>query len=262
MASSRCTGNSPNSSMKSTPRWARVTSPGTGTPLPPPRTPATVAVWWGARKGGVGSAPRSSPAAPQASATSSASPSSRGGRMPGRHRASIVLPAPGGPVSKMWCPPAAAISSARLASDWPRSAARSGPRCGGGDGRLGRRPTSTPWSTATASARSATVVTSAPDAQASPVPSASRHRLPVRAATSAAPRPPTTGRMWPSSASSPNATTSTSAARTVPLAARSPRAMGRSYADPPLGRSAGDRFTVIERALSRKPLDDSAAHTR
>ena len=44
---------------------------------------------------------------------------------PGRRRASIVLPAPGGPtMSRLW-PPAAAISSARFASCWPRTSARS-----------------------------------------------------------------------------------------------------------------------------------------
>ena len=39
-----------------------------------------------------------------------------GGRMPGRRRASMVLPAPGGPTMSRLCPPAAAISSARFAS--------------------------------------------------------------------------------------------------------------------------------------------------
>src|SRR3981081_3252465 len=48
-------------------------------------------------------------------ATSSASASSSGGRMPGRHRASIVLPAPGGPPSSTWGPAAGAGPPARAA---------------------------------------------------------------------------------------------------------------------------------------------------
>ena len=35
------------------------------------------------------------------------------------HRAISVLPLPGGPIIKTLCPPAAAISSARLALAWP-----------------------------------------------------------------------------------------------------------------------------------------------
>lgn len=47
----------------------------------------------------------------------------RGGRIPTRALASMVLPAPGGPVNRMlWCP-AAAISSARLAVSCPQTSA-------------------------------------------------------------------------------------------------------------------------------------------
>ena len=42
-----------------------------------------------------------------------------GGRIDGSRAASIDLPAPGGPYINMLCPPAAAISSARLALSWP-----------------------------------------------------------------------------------------------------------------------------------------------
>ena len=46
--------------------------------------------------------------------------------MPGSRAASIDLPAPGGPtISRLW-PPAAAISSARLAFSWPLTSRRSG----------------------------------------------------------------------------------------------------------------------------------------
>ena len=58
--------------------------------------------------------------------TSSISDGSSGGRIEGRRRASIDLPAPGGPIiSRLW-PPAAATSSARLAVSWPLMSFRSG----------------------------------------------------------------------------------------------------------------------------------------
>ena len=38
----------------------------------------------------------------------------------------MVLPEPGGPIRRRPCPPASAISRARLPSDWPRTSARSG----------------------------------------------------------------------------------------------------------------------------------------
>jgi len=58
--------------------------------------------------------------------TSSASAASKGGNRPGSLAASIDLPAPGGPTINMLWPPAAAISSARLAVSWPLMSARSG----------------------------------------------------------------------------------------------------------------------------------------
>ena len=53
-------------------------------------------------------------------------------------RASIVLPAPGGPTSSRLWPPAAAISSARRASGWPRTSARSGCGTGAAGAAIGR----------------------------------------------------------------------------------------------------------------------------
>ena len=47
-------------------------------------------------------------------ATSSASSPSSAGSRPGSRCASMLLPVPGGPTSRMLCPPAAATSSARL----------------------------------------------------------------------------------------------------------------------------------------------------
>ena len=50
--------------------------------------------------------------------------------MPGRHAAISDLPAPGGPTISRLCPPAAAISSARLATSCPLTCARSAIRRG------------------------------------------------------------------------------------------------------------------------------------
>ena len=47
------------------------------------------------------------------------------GRMVGSRRASMVLPVPGAPTSRILCPPAAAISMARLACSWPRTSLKS-----------------------------------------------------------------------------------------------------------------------------------------
>jgi len=74
-----------------------------------------------------------------------------GGRMPGRRRASIDFPEPGGPMSSTLCCPAAATSSARFACSCPftsaksrpahagNAAARSGPGSARGRGRTPRR---------------------------------------------------------------------------------------------------------------------------
>ena len=68
------------------------------------------------------------------------------GRIPGRRRASMDLPEPGGPdMSTLW-PPAAAISKARFTCSWPFTSAKSGPvwtaspGCQGGAGEMGSSP--------------------------------------------------------------------------------------------------------------------------
>src|SRR3712207_9189686 len=79
--------------------------------------------------------------------TSSASDGVNSGKMPGRQAASSDLPAPGGPLIKRLCPPAAAISSARLAVSCPFTWLRSGPgpsgsaspACGGDSVELDRK---------------------------------------------------------------------------------------------------------------------------
>ncbi len=64
-------------------------------------------------------------------ATSRASSSESGGRMPGKRLASMVLPVPGGPAkSRLWAP-AAATSRARRAWNWPRTSGKVGQRLGG-----------------------------------------------------------------------------------------------------------------------------------
>ena len=110
------------SSRNRTPRCASVISPGRG-PAAAADQPGAEIVWWGARNGrSVTSRPVPSPAALWILRDlERLRRRSGGGRMPGSRRASMVLPAPGGPImSRLW-PPAAAISSARLASSWPRT---------------------------------------------------------------------------------------------------------------------------------------------
>src|SRR5258708_1146450 len=57
--------------------------------------------------------------------TSLLSATERSGSRPAKALASIDLPAPGGPVKSRWCPPAAAISRARLGTAWSSMSARS-----------------------------------------------------------------------------------------------------------------------------------------
>ncbi len=100
-ASSAVRWNSGSSSRSSTPRCARLASPGRGF-VPPPTIAAVEALWCGARKGGTRTSGRPvgrMPATEWIRETSSASWSRSAGRMPGRRRASIVLPVPGGPAS-------------------------------------------------------------------------------------------------------------------------------------------------------------------
>jgi len=50
-----------------------------------------------------------------------AASSGKPGRMPGNRLASILLPVPGGPKNSRLWPPAAATSSARRGTCWPRT---------------------------------------------------------------------------------------------------------------------------------------------
>ena len=119
--------NSESSSRNSTPRWASTTSP-THPLCAPPTNPAVVIEWCGALNGLLwASAPSCSPAMLWMRVTSIASGRLSCGRIDGTRCASIVLPVPGGPLSRQLCPPAAAMMSARTAWCWPRTSLRSGP---------------------------------------------------------------------------------------------------------------------------------------
>ena len=126
--------------MKSVPRCASDTAPGLASPLPPPTSAAIDVEWCGATNGGVRVSPSagSTPATERMAASASASSEESSGSSPAIRCASIVLPVPGGPTSSRWCPPAAATSSARRASSWPTTSARSWQRCGRQGGRWAR----------------------------------------------------------------------------------------------------------------------------
>ena len=57
--------------------------------------------------------------------------------MPGRRFASMDLPVPGAPVKSTLCPPAAAMTMARRASDCPITSAKSGTCCHASSGSKG-----------------------------------------------------------------------------------------------------------------------------
>jgi hypothetical protein len=98
-------GNSPSSSRNSTPPLASETSPGWIMWLPPPTSDTADALWWGLRNGGRRSRPspgRCSPAAEWTRVASIAWSTDRSGSNPGRRRASIDLPDPGGPTISRW----------------------------------------------------------------------------------------------------------------------------------------------------------------
>jgi hypothetical protein len=201
-------------------------------------------------------------------ALASASSSLIGGSRPGRRCASIDLPVPAGPTSSRLWPPAAAISSARLAR--PGRARRqvgAGRGCGAAApgtaaGSGSRRPPGS--SAATTSSRCARCAPAGP-APARPRPRwpgaapgcgraparAQRQRQRQRAAHRAqfAGQAQLTGKL----AGAPGA-----AASICPLAARMPSAIGRSKRPDSLGRSAGARLTVM-RLLCGKASRSAAA---
>lgn len=251
--SSTCRLNSGSSSRKRTPRCASVISPGRGTD-PPPTSAIPDAVWCGARNGRRPKRRASNPPAPidSIAATSTASSVDSGGISPGNRAASMLLPAPGGPIISSECPPAAAISIARFARCWPRTSAMSGPGSGAtsprGDGSLSF--SSVPCSAEATAARCLAAITRADGASiaSSALAAGSSNRRPACAHRSAAGSAPRTGRSSPDSESSPS---TSSPARftggTCDEALRMPSAIARSKRPPSFGRSAGARLQVMRR---------------
>ena len=215
--------------------------------------------------------------------------------------ANIVLPAPGGPSSERWWPPAAQISAARRAIDWPSMSARSGATavlaetnwpakppetllraaasCGSRAWPPGRslpllnsaaggpllRP-GVPRSQSAAAARLPAAITRTPGTRAASGAFCSATMTvpnPLGAAAATAGSTPGTGRSRPSKPSSPkNITPSDAALGTVPAAVSSPIAMAKSNQLPRLGRLAGESPTVIFRCGHSSPLLTIAARIR
>ena len=195
------------------------------------------------------------PASEATAAASTASSSVSGGSSPGRRRASMLLPVPGGPISSRLWPPAAAISRARFAWGWPWMSRRSSAAAASGwrpsaaiDGaqRLGALEVARH---ARADGRPADRLAAQdgrprrPDARGTTA-TAARRRV-----ASNAGRMPRTGRTPPVNASSPrNSKRDSGSAGIWPDAASTPMAIGRSKRPPNFGRSAGARLTVILRS--------------
>ena len=227
--------NSGSSSRNSTPLWAREISPGRGKDPPPARATADT-VWWGLRKGRRVSRGRRRSVMPATLHTSVASRASRrvmSGRMEGRRRAIMDLPAPGEPMSRTLCPPAAATSRARFTFSWPMTSAKSGPgwvsSSGSQAGAGAMGPSPRRW--ARSWERSVTGYTvRSPARVASAAFSAGTYsaRTPARTAAMAMGRVPVTGRRAPVRDSSPRKAAVSGGGGTSPWAARMPRRMGRS----------------------------------
>ena len=87
--------------------------------------------------------------------------------------------------------------------------------------------------------------------------------MPSAAAATAAGKAPKTGINRPSKDNSPKLTTpSTASLGKISIAARTAKAMGRSKCEPSLGKSAGDRFTMIRLEGKAMAIAFSAAFTR
>jgi hypothetical protein len=168
--------------------------------------------WWGARKGrSQSSSPAGSPLVTLwMRVTSIASVRVSGGRIEGSRCASIVLPVPGGPLSRVLWAPAAAIVSDRTAWGRPRTSARSiAWRTLAGRARVGAGSGSgaPPQRTRAALDRHSATPTSKPStsvasrARGGPSTSVLKPALLVASATASV---PWQARTWPSSASSPN----------------------------------------------------------
>jgi hypothetical protein len=205
--------------------------------------------------------PRAGPRTPAnewSRVTSRASAKVSGGRMPDSRCASMDLPAPGGPTRSRWWPPAAAISSARRATAWPRTSARSSaPALLSSLGAGSCRGSSVPRSHSAASSSRATGCTTRPSISAASGAAAVGHRrtaAPAARVASASARVPRPCRTRPSSDSSPSAAVrARRSCGTCSMAASTPSATARSVEAPSLGRSAGARLTVTLRSGGPNP---------
>ena len=191
--------------------------------------------------------------------------------MPGSRRAIIVLPAPGGPTSSMLWPPAAAISSARRASDLPahvgevRARGRLPAR---GDGRRRATAATSGGRSARRRPRRASRTGDHRRAARRPPPRARwRRAAGSRRRPRAAPRPRPAARRASAgcrrraTARRAARTSSTSRRSTTPVAARTPSAIGRSNDDARLadvGRRQVDGDAV--RRELEPGVADRAAH--
>ena len=198
--------------------------------------------------------------------------------MDGIARASSVLPLPGGPVISILWPPAAATSSARLACSCPRTSARSTYRPARASVPLSAATPFIPDASSDTGAirllscrcriscpSASTGNTSTPcTSAASPASHAGANTdlMPSSRATATIGSTPFVWRNLPSSESSPSITVDSGAAGSCPDAISSATAIGRSYAGPALGRSAGAIFTVMRRIGNSQPELRIAARTR
>jgi hypothetical protein len=166
------------------------------------------------------------------------------------------LPVPGGPTSSRLWPPAAAISSARLAAAWPFHVAQVGhtPRWHGGRGlrRSGSGTAASPGSSARTTCPGACGTPRSPGTSAASAALACRQHQGAGGAPPAACAAPGQRQraahraQAPASDSSPaNSQAASAGGLDLAAAARMPSAIGRSKRPESLGRSAGARLTVM-----------------
>ena len=178
----------------------------------------------------------------------------------------MVLPAPGGPTRSALCPPAAAISKARLQLPCPRTSDRSSmvsaDACvAAGDGGTESSPENT-WA-ASARVRTACTSRSSTSAPSGPFSSGTMMRpTPILRASSAMGSTPRTGSTSPERDSSPMTSAGTAAGATRLEACSSVSAMARSKPAPSLRTSPGARFTVTRLCGSSQPAFRTAVATR
>ena len=188
------------------------------------------------------------------------------GNSPDRRRANIVLPTPGGPDIRMWCPPAAATAKARQASGCPttsdssgKSSAPAGSCAGTGSG------TSRPAQNLDGLAQRVDGDHIEGRQSSDPAGGGCRSEDPLdrgsaRIDPSAMATPPGTERMEPSNPNSPtNTEPSTAACRTIPSPARTPTATARSRPDPRLCSNAGRQ---TDQDLAGRPVEPAGDESR